>query len=138
MTDETPVDVSTLRRLRACRCGTLEYEPCQGTDGRGCDVPPRPQRLERGVLLATARWWTCLVGTTWSLVDTFTQPDRAERRARNTMRRGGVVRWATESEVAAWDELQRIQTELAGARTSEAKLDVLATDTLGAVQLELV
>lgn len=121
--------------IRSCRCGTIPYEPCQGTDGRGCGIAPGPEYLPLDALLGRWRWWTCLVGSTWSLVDSTEHPKAAERRARDTVAKGGVVRPATPLEVLAWGELLVIGAELRQASTKAERLDVLATDAMGVVQL---
>lgn len=130
--------------IRTCgRCGTLPGEPCQGDsgdfcvglpgDGTDCDGLPIDH-------LAGARWWTCLVGTTWCVIDAD-DTDRhrqVRQRAYDTLRRGGIVRHATDSEMRAWTELAAIAARLREASTAAQRLEVLAHDRLDAVQLEMI
>ena len=135
------------------RCGTLPGEPCAGDDGRSCAGRPGDGTDGDGLPidhLAGARWWTCLVGTTWSVLDTF-HPNledrgalaehqrRIRQRAFDTLRRGGIVRHATDLEVQTWQELQDMAARLRAATTNEQRLDAVGVrDTLDAVQLEMI
>lgn len=56
-------------------------------------------------------------------------PPRIRQRAFDTLRRGGIVRHATDLEVQTWRELQDMAARLAA---------VGARDTLDAVQLEMI
>lgn len=85
-------------------------------------------------LFAGHRWWSCIVGTTWRLLDAEVRPKDARARVRATLFEGGIVRPATAAEVAAWEENEQLTKALRGARTNEQRLAVLATDALGIVQ----
>ena len=84
------------------------------------------------------RYWSCVVGTTWSVVDADargTDAARVTRRCFDTVAAGGIVRPATADELTAWTEILEVGARLAKASNREQRLEVLAESSIDIVQL---